>query len=316
MGDCLKAKYFSMIEDVMGNSERVKGDHLVRATGLDGRIRALAVRSSHISQTLEQLHHALPTATSALTRLATAALLMGGTITGREQVSLQVRGSGALGEVLAIADAHGHVRATIDHPDVDLPRKADGNFDLGSALGAGFLTVTKSLQMREPYRGIVPLVSGEIAQDLAHYFVTSEQNPSAVVLGEYLDADQGHVAGGLLLQPFPGAEIEDNVLKSLDNALLAMPPVSTMLREGVTPEGILRRALPDLNVLETTPVSFQCTCSRERYERILITLGRGELEAILHEQGQADLNCHFCNRVYHFSTGALERLLEEAQPAN
>lgn len=300
----------------MDKPDWVNGDHLVRATGLNGRIRALAVRSSHISRTLETLHHALPTAASALTRVATAALLMGGTIKGREQVSLQLRGSGPLGELLAIADAHGHVRATVDHPDVDVARKPDGGFDLGTALGAGFLTVTKSLQLREPYRGIVPLVSGEIAQDLAHYFVHSEQNPSAVLLGEYLDPDQQHVAGGLMLQAFPGAEIDDTTRTSLDHQLLEMPPLSTLLRQGLTPEDILRRVIPDLNVLETTPVTFQCTCSRERYERILITLGRNELEDILREQGEADLNCHFCHRVYHFSADALERLIEDAQPAN
>jgi len=300
----------------MGNPNVAKDDHLVRATGLDGRIRALAVRSSHISRTLEQMHQALPTAASALTRVATAALLMGGTIKGREQVSLQLRGSGPLGELLAIADAHGHVRAMVDHPDVDVPRKGDGGFDLGSAIGAGFLTVTKSLQMREPYRGIVPLVSGEIAQDLAHYFVTSEQNPSAVLLGEYLDADQQHVAGGILLQAFPGADIEDTLLETLDRTLLALPPLSTMLREGESPEDILRRVLPDAEVLEVSPVSLHCTCSRERYERILITLGRSELEAILREQGQADLLCHFCNRSFHFSGEDIQRLVNEAQLAN
>lgn len=286
-------------------------DLMVRGMGLGNTIRALAVRTTETGRAIAAAHGAAPTAAAALVRVATGALLLGGTVKGRVQVGVQVRGDGPLGELYAIADAHGNVRATVGDASVHMASPFDGSYSVGAAVGNGTLTVTKSVGSGEPYRGVVPLVSGEIAEDLATYFVRSEQKAAAVALGERLEPEGLLVAGGYLLQAFPGTD--DALLEELEERIAAMPPISALLAEGATPEDMLRRLLPDLVLLDSYPVQFVCTCSRERSESILLALGAEELERLIEEQEDTELRCHFCNSAYSFDRSDVGLLLATAR---
>jgi molecular chaperone Hsp33 len=285
-------------------------NYLVKAVAMGAKLRAVAVCSTAVGQTLRDLHDASPTAAAALTRVATACLLMGGLQKGREQVGLQLRGDGLLGQVMAIADAKGHVRALVDQPEVDFPPRDDGRFDVGFVVGLGELVVTRSINDEAPYQGIVPLVSGEIGDDLAHYFLTSEQKRTAVGLAEWIEGGQVRAAGGFLIQGFPDATEDD--LAAAEACILAMPSLSELLKQGMCPEDILRAILPEVEILGGYPVELTCTCARERYERILISLGRDELQSLRDEQGQADLQCQFCRSTYTFTSEDLRLLIIEA----
>jgi molecular chaperone Hsp33 len=286
------------------------GDYLARAMNQGATLRLLAVRSTGVGAELVRLHECLPTGGAALVRIATACLLMGATIKGRQQVGLQIRGDGPLGELLAIADARGHVRATADNPRVALPRRADGKFDIAGAIGPGNLTVTKSLGLKDPYTSVVPLVAGEIASDLAYYFTVSEQKPAAMGLGERFSEDGVEAAGGFLIQAFPGAD--EGELARVEEAVAKLPPVSDLLAEGHTPEGLLQLVVPDAIMLGSYPVARTCTCRNERFEAILLALGEEELRQVIDQQEVTELRCHFCNRVERFSRDQLQSLLARA----
>ncbi len=293
------------------NEEATSGDVLVRAIGVEGSVRALAVRSTGVGEALRQAHEAAPTAAVALTRAATAALLLGGTIKGREQVSIELKGSGPLGEIYAMADAHGNVRAMVRNPAVDLPPRPDGRFDVGQAIGEGTLTVTRALGMKEPYRGVVPLVNGEIASDLAQYFVSSEQKPAAVGLGERVEPEGVRAAGGFLIQALPGAK--DAALERIEARIAKLPPLSELFASGITPEDLLKRLLLEVVVLETYPVQFTCPCARDRFERFLLGLGEAELRDMAATQAVTELVCHFCSTKYYFRRDEIEHLIEQAR---
>lgn len=283
-------------------------DYLVKAMGLGAKLRMIAVRSTLVGQTLRERHKALPTAAAALTRVATACLMMGGLQKGREQVGLQFRGEGILGQVMAIADAKGNVRALVDQPGVDFPSRDDGLLDVGFAIGPGELIVTRSLSADDPpYQGVVPITSGEVGDDLASYFLTSEQKPTAVGVGERIEGGDIKAAGGFLIQAFPG--VEDSELEAIEERIRTMPSLSGLLTQGKTPEEILSLLVPDVQVLDRYPVQFSCTCSQERYERILITLGPVELQSMIDEQAGAELCCNFCQHLYKFSASDLRLLL-------
>jgi molecular chaperone Hsp33 len=283
--------------------------------GLSGTVRALAVRSTGVARQLVEIHGALPTAGAVLARVATAGLLLGGTIKGREQVGIELRADGPLGGLYAVADARGAVRATIDNPYIDLPAREDGRFDIATALGKGQLIVTKSLGLKDSYRGVVPLEASTIAEDLCHYFYVSEQKPAAMALSELIDGEAGvRAAGGYLVQAFPGADEAD--LAGIERAISRIPPLSQLLADGVGPEDVLRLLIPDLTVLESYAVQHKCTCSAERFEHILVSLGAEELRSLADEQVTTELRCHFCNQVYHFSRRAVRELARRAAAAD
>ena len=288
-------------------------DHLVRAMGIGSKVRAIAVSTALVGQTLLERHGAAPTAAMALTRAATACLLMGGTIKGREQISIQFNGDGPLGELLAIADAHGNVRATVERPLAHAVTFPDGLISVSGGIGAGNLTISKGLGQKEPYRGIVPIITGEIGQDLAHYYTASEQKPTAMGIGEHMEKLGIVAAGGFLLQRFPGVDISDEELADIEKRIADLPPIPKLFLEGATPYDLLKMLLPDMQPLEHYPVQFQCTCSKERYNRLLLTLGADELSSMIEEQGEAELRCHFCNTAYLFEEVELKGLLSEAR---
>jgi len=288
-------------------------DQLVRAITKDGMVKATAVSTRLLTERARQIHRTLPVATAALGRTLAAASMLGNALKGEgASVTLQIRGGGPLGNVLVVSDNEGNVRGTVDNPALDIPLRPDGKLDVGTAVGTdGTLTVIRDLNMKEPYVGSVQLLSGEIADDLASYFVESEQIPSACGLGVLVDRDQSvRCAGGYLIQLLPGAD-EDTIIK-VEGGVLAAGTVTGMLDRNPDPEAMLRTILSDFEVeiLEKSPIEYRCDCSRERMERALISLGPDELESLIEEQGDAELSCRFCDQKQYFTKEQLLGLLE------
>ncbi len=287
-------------------------DQLIRAISKDGLIKVSAVSTRNLTERARQIHKTLPVGTAALGRLLAACSMMGNALKEEAaSLTLQVKGGGPLGTLLAVSDHEGNVRGTVENPGVDLPLREDGKLDVGSAVGnRGTLTVIRDLRMKEPYVGSVGLLWGEIAEDVALYFVESEQIPTACGLGVLVDRDQSVLsAGGYLVQLLPGAEEE--TAAALEASLRGAKPVTELLQADPDPEALLRAALPGLalEVLEKRPIAYRCDCSRERMERALVSLGREELRAMMDEQGGAELTCRFCDNVQRFSKEELEALL-------
>ncbi len=287
-------------------------DRIVRAISSDGMVQAAAICSRNLTERARQIHKTLPVATAALGRTLAAASLMGNALkTEGASLTLQFKGGGPLGTVLAVSDNEGNVRGYVTSPQLDLPLRADGKLDVGTAVGhEGTLTVIKDLHMKEPYVGTVDLLGGEIAEDIASYFVESEQIPTACALGVLVDRDQSvKAAGGYLIQLLPGAA-EDTIAK-IEDGITAAGPVSAILDRNDEPEALLHTVMSDfdLKILETQPVSYKCYCSRERVTRALISLGKSELEQMLSEQGGCQLTCQFCDAVYAFSADDLRALI-------
>ncbi len=287
-------------------------DQLIRAISQDGLIKVSAVSTRDLTERARQIHKTLPVATAALGRLLAGASMMGNALKEEAaSLTLQIKGGGPLGTLLAVSDHEGNVRGTVENPAVDIPLREDGKLDVGTAVGnQGTLTVIRDLRMKEPYLGSVGLLWGEIAEDIALYFVESEQIPTACGLGVLVDRDQSVLAaGGYLVQLLPGAGEE--TAEQLEASLRSAGPVTELLKADPDPEALLRAALPGLGleVLEKRPVEYRCDCSRERMERALISLGREELRAMIDEQGSAELTCRFCDNVQRFSREELEALL-------
>lgn len=286
-------------------------DYLVRATAGGGQILAIVARTTELVEEARKMHATSPTATAALGRALTGAILMAATLKDGQSLTLHVRGEGPLGGIVAVA-VPGKVKGYVGEPETDLPLRSDGKLDVGRAVGKGTLDVVKDLGLKEPYRGSVPLVSGEIGEDLAYYFTVSEQKPSAVGLGVLVEPD-GKVrgAGGYLLQLLPGAEEE--IAAALEKNIAALGPVSAPFAQGETPEAILNLLLKDFDykIHERQPVSYACDCSRERLQDILLALGKEELQKLLEEQGGAEARCAFCNRVYRFTKEEVSGLIAQ-----
>ena len=288
-------------------------DRIVRAISTDGMVQAAAICSRDLVERARNIHKTLPTATAALGRALSGASLMGNALKGRgASVTLQFKGNGPLGTVLAVSDAEGNVRGYVTNPQTDVPLRPDGKLDVGAAVGhEGTLTVIKDLNMRDPYVGTVDLLGGEIAEDIAGYFVESEQIPTACALGVLVDRDRSiRSAGGYLIQLMPGAT-EDTIVK-VEGGIMAAGAVSALLEKDPDPEHLLRTVMSDfeLKILESDPVEYRCYCSRERVERALISLGVDELESILREQGGCQMSCQFCDTLYNFSAQELQALID------
>ncbi len=288
-------------------------DRIVRAISTDGMVQAAAICSRDLTERARQIHKTLPVATAALGRTLAAASMMGNALkSDGASLTLQFKGGGPLGTVLAVSDNEGNVRGYVTNPHVDIPLRKDGKLDVGTAVGhEGTLTVIKDLHMKEPYVGTIDLLGGEIAEDVAGYFVESEQIPTACALGVLVDRDQSvKAAGGYLIQLMPGAA-EDTIAK-VEGGIMAAGAVSAILEKNDDPEAMLRTVMSDfdLKILETCPVEYRCYCSRERVERAMISLGRTELEQMLSEQGGCQLTCQFCDAVYEFTAEDIQRLLK------
>jgi molecular chaperone Hsp33 len=284
-------------------------DYLIRATAFDGKLRAFAAETTGLVEEMRRRHHTTPLATAALGRAVTAGIMMGAMLKGEEKLTIQIKGDGPIGQIVVDANAKGEVRGYVDNPHVDLPPNARGKLDVRGAVGEGTLYVIKDLGLKEPYRGSVPLVSGELGEDFTYYFAKSEQTPSAVALGVLVERD-GSVrkAGGFILQLLPG--LNDDEITGIERKIAELPPVTSMLDEGAVLDDVLKRMVDSVQVLDRSEIRFRCKCSRERVEQTLISLGRDEIEQLLREDGKAEVVCHFCNETYAYNGEQLHNLLE------
>ncbi|WP_373323060.1 Hsp33 family molecular chaperone HslO [Desulforamulus aquiferis] len=285
-------------------------DYLVRAVAKDGSFKIFSVLTTSTVEEARQRHNLWPVASAALGRTMTAALLLGTNLKGEDILTIRVLGDGPLGAILVSANSKGEVRGYVQEPQVHLPSTPKGKLAVGAAVGKGFLHITRDLGLKDPFTGSVELVSGEIAEDIAHYLITSEQTPSALSLGVLVETDNSVVAaGGLLLQLLPQAE--QSVLDTIEKNLSKLPPISSLIKDGETPEDIINRVTEgiEVKILETKPVCFCCQCSRERLENLLIGIGKEEVSSMLEEQGGAEINCHFCSERYTFDKKDLENVL-------
>jgi len=293
-------------------------DHIVRATVEANTVRVFVADTTALVQEAMTLHSLSPVATAALGRLLTGAAIMGCMLKGEDDVlSLQIKGDGPLEGMIAVSDSKSNVRGFVNRPLVDLPlRESDGKLDVGGAVGKGFLTVVKDYGMKEPYVSQVELISGEIGVDLTYYFASSEQTPSVVALGVLINPDLSVAhAGGYVIQLLPDASEE--IITYIENTIDSMPPVTTLLSWGETPESILDLFFAEkgLAILETTPCAYRCNCSRARMERGLISLGPTDLLEMADDPEETECVCHFCSKKYKFNRDALLQLIAEATEA-
>ena len=290
---------------------------IVRIITTDGLVMASAITGTDLVARAREIHHTSPTATAALGRSLMACSMMGNQLKGEDNsLTLQIRGDGPLGGITCVSDSQGNVRGYVVHPQADVARKQEGKLDVGAAVGEGSLTVIKDLGMRDPYVGSIALVSGEIAEDVTAYFAESEQIPTACALGVLVQGGSGEVltAGGYLIQLLPGAG-EDTIDK-VERGLQRVGYVTGHLKQGKSALELIRDVLGEfeIEVLETCPVEYRCYCSRERVVRALISMGTQEMKNLIEEQGQAEMTCQFCDRVYRFDREELEEILKHMQP--
>lgn len=292
-------------------------DQLVRGTSMDGAIRVFAAVTTDLVNEAQRIHHSYPIATAAVGRLLTGAAMMGaaGLKNDEDSMTIQVKGDGPIGTIVAVADCQARVRGYVENPFVDLPLNSKGKLDVGGAVGKGYLSVVRDLGLKEPYIGQIQLVSGEIAEDLTYYYSKSEQIPTCMALGVLVDTDNTAIAaGGFMIQMLPGST--DEMAEKLEEIVNNLPPVTSMVHDGMSAEDIFFRVtegfdmLMDNNIVEP---KYECNCSRERMERALVSVGKQELQSILDEQGEAELTCHFCDNKYLFNRAELTELLKRAK---
>lgn len=289
-------------------------DYLVRGMSMDGFVKVVAIRSTELVRRGAEIQKTTPNATAALGRALTAASMMGNMQKiDNGSMTLQIRGGGPIGTITVVSDPVGNVRGCVTEPNVPLVEKYPGKLDVGATVGTdGALTIIRDLQMKEPYIGQVPLVSGEIGDDITAYFAQSEQTPTACALGVLVDKDQTvKVAGGYLLQLLPGAPEE--TIDALEKGIQRAGAVTAMLEAGLSPEDILGQVCGDIGVvfMETTEVSYKCYCSRERVTSALISLGREELTQIAEEGKTFPVECQFCDTIYQFTPENVRDLLKK-----
>ncbi|MBQ3529448.1 MAG: Hsp33 family molecular chaperone HslO [Oscillospiraceae bacterium] len=287
-------------------------DYLVRGMSMDGFVKVVAIRSTEMVRRGATIHKTAPNATAAFGRALTAASMMGNMQKVENgSMTLQIKGDGPIGTIVCVSDPVGNVRGYVYEPNVPLVEKHPGKLDVGATVGMdGMLTVIRDLQMKEPYVGSVPLVSGEIGDDVTAYFAQSEQTPTACALGVLVDTDCSvKVAGGYLIQLLPGAP--DETIDKVEAGIKRAGAVTAMLEAGLTPEDILGQVCGDLGVvfMETTPVEYKCYCSRERVEVALISLGKKELMEIKDEGKDFPVECQFCDEKYLFTPDDIQKLL-------
>lgn len=286
---------------------------LKRAISKDASVISMFLDATDIISEMERIHKTSAVVTAGLGRLSIGASLMGyGLKNEQDTVTLRVDGGGATGQLVAVADSRGNVKSYATNPVVEIPLNKFGKLDVGGAVGKdGTLSVVKDLGLKEPYVGVIPLVSGEIAEDIASYFATSEQIPTVCGLGVLVNPDLTvKVAGGYLIQLLPFAD--EKCIDVLEKNINTLPPVTTMMSDGLTAEEIALKLLDGLepNILDESEVFYKCDCSRERTERVLISLGKKELSAMADEGKDVEICCHFCDKKYNFTPKEIAKLIK------
>lgn len=286
---------------------------LIRCITSDGSIVALGLDSTDIVAVAEKYHVTSAVATAALGRLMSAASMMGVMLKGeKDTITLRIGGGGPLGAAIAVGQSNGDVKGYVLNPVVELPLNIHGKLDVGGAVGTdGRLTVMRDYGFGEPYIGQVPIVSGEIAEDITSYYAASEQIPTVCALGVLVNPDLTvKAAGGLLIQLLPFAD--DRSIDRLEKNIQNLDSITNMINSGMTPEQICRKALDgfEVEILDTYEPQYRCDCSRERVEKALLTLSEDEMRSLPDEKGRVEVKCHFCNKVYRFNRDELETLIE------
>lgn len=277
---------------------------LIRCITSDGLVMATAIDSTDIVARAEQIHKTSAVVTAALGRLLTAGSMMGNMLKSKDNtLTLRLAGGGPAGNIIVVSDWEGDVRGYVGNPVVEIPLNSKGKLDVAGAVGkSGNLFITKDLGMKEPYNGCIPLVSGEIAEDITAYYAISEQIPTVCALGVLVNPDLTvKVAGGYIIQLLPAAG--NDTIELIEKGMKDMPSVTALLNSGETPLDILKRALSEfeVEVLYEHDVNYKCNCSKERIETALITLGAEELNKMADELPEVEISCHFCDNVYKFS---------------
>lgn len=292
-----------------------ENDYILRVTALKGMIRAFFITDRDTVESLRKAHNTSPVVTAALGRLATGALMMGVDMKDKgESVTLKIESDGPIKGMTVVADPEGNVKGYPVEPLVIIPANSKGKLDVGGAVGKGSLSVIKDMGLKEPYTGQVPLISGEIAEDLTYYFAASEQIPSSVALGVLMNKENTvRQAGGFMIQLMPGAD--EDVLSRLEERLASMKSVTACMDEGMGPREIMELLLSDMEpeINEKIPVRFRCGCSRERMEAAIISIGRKDLRSLIDEGEPVEAVCHFCGTKYRFEVEELKKLWLRAQ---
>ncbi|CAG9610091.1 Hsp33 family molecular chaperone HslO [Pseudoneobacillus rhizosphaerae] len=290
-------------------------DYLIKALAFDGQVRAYAVKSTNTVGEAQRRHYTWPTASAALGRSMTAGVIMGAMLKGDEKLTIKINGGGPIGGIIVDSNAKGEVRGYVHHPQTHFDLNDKGKLDVRRAVGTdGMLMVVKDIGMRDYFTGQVPIVSGELGEDFSYYFASSEQVPSAVGVGVLVNPDNSILAaGGFIIQLMPGTD--ESTITKIEDSIQSIPPVSKLIEKGLSPEELLFEILgkENVKVLETMPISFQCTCSKERFGNAIISLGTEEIEQMIEEDGKAEAHCHFCNEKYLFTVEELEELKSQAK---
>lgn len=287
-------------------------DYLIRAMDKTGNIRIFVATTTNMVEEARITHNTSPTATAALGRALTAAAMMGVMMKNeKDRLTLKISGDGPIGTIMMVANNKGIVKGYVDNPYADVPSREDGKLDVGRLVGRnGTITTIMDLGLKDPYVGQANLVSGEIAEDLATYYVLSEQQPSAIGLGVLVDKDISvKAAGGYIIQLLPNVSDED--INKIEEAISKTPPVSSLIDRGLSPEDIMNELLAnfEMEILDRVDISYKCDCSRERIRGVLLSIGENEIKAMIEEDGEAEVVCHFCNTKHHFSKEELEELI-------
>jgi molecular chaperone Hsp33 len=289
-------------------------DYLVKALAYQDQVRAYSVTTTETIGEAQRRHDTWATASVALGRSMTVSVMLGAMLKGEEKLSTKIDGGGPIGTIIVDANAKGEVRGYVKHPQTHVDLNDLGELDVAKAVGTnGMLSVSKDIGLQQSFIGHVPLVSGELGEDFTSYIVNSEQIPSSVGVGVLVNSDNTiQSAGGFIIQLMPGTNVE--MISFIEDRLKVIPNISSILRQGMTPEQILDQVLGDGNVrvLEKMPIQFQCQCSKEKLSNAIVSLGTDEIQDMIHTDGQAEAQCHFCNEGYFFTKEDLELLLEAA----
>lgn len=288
---------------------------IVRYITKDGSAFVIATDSTDVISKMEQIHKTSATVTAALGRLATAASMMGDMLKNKDDsITVRINGGGPCGDMIAVSDYNGNVRAYVQNKIVEIPLNDSGKIDVKGAVGTnGTLYVIKDIGMREPYVGQTPIVSGEIAEDITNYFATSEQTPSVCALGVLVNPDLTvKKAGGFIIQLLPGCD--DSIIDIIENNVKNIPSVTTMLSNGFSADDIAKKAMEgiELDKLDESSTSYKCNCSRDRVEVALISTGTDALNEMADSNEDTTVECHFCDKKYTFTPNEIKELMKRA----
>ena len=290
-------------------------DYIVRATAADGQIRAFAATTRNLVEYAKSIHNTSPIATAALGRLLTAGSMMGSMMKGEDDLlTLQITCNGPIKGLTVTADAKANVKGYVYNPDVMLPPSPKGKLDVGGAVQSGILNVIKDMGLKEPYVGQTELVSGEIAEDITYYYATSEQVPSCVALGVLMNKDNTvKQAGGFIIQLLPFAD--EAIIEQLEKKISEIDSITALLDKHETPEIILEHILGDfgLEILDKVNTQFFCTCTKERVEKAIVSIGKTDIQEMIDDNETIEVNCHFCNNHYHFSVDELKEIVKRSR---